>query len=371
MTRVRFGDVVTRANTKEDRHNTDLKYYVGGEHIDTGELQVIKRGLIEGSTIGPMFYFGFKKGQVLLTSRSPDLKKAGIVTFDGICSEKTFVIETADENVLLQEYLPFIVRSEDFWSFANDNKSGSVNYFINWTTFAKYEFNLPSIEEQKHAVDLLWAAENEKQAVRKTIKAAENYKHSFVHSMLESTSDLVGVDHYCELSKEKYKGDYSDVNAVELDCLEPETGRLLKTYNKVSGGSGYTLYHADNVLFGKLRPYLRKYHFAQEDGICCNEILVLTAKGDTNPWFLYYLISSEDFIEYNNSQTFGTKMPRTSWKIAKEFQVPKFDRAKQDKFVEQIKIIDHNLDDLRELEDNLQKFIYRGINTVQEDGYVQ
>ena len=34
MAVVRFGDVVQRANTKVDKDNTDLEFYVGGEHFD-------------------------------------------------------------------------------------------------------------------------------------------------------------------------------------------------------------------------------------------------------------------------------------------------------------------------------------------------
>ena len=73
MSKVKFSDVVVRANTKEDRYNTDLEFYVGGEHIDSDEVLIEKRGLIAGSTIGPMFYFGFKAGQVLFVSRNPHL----------------------------------------------------------------------------------------------------------------------------------------------------------------------------------------------------------------------------------------------------------------------------------------------------------
>lgn len=174
MTRVRFGDIVERANTKEDRFNTDKEFYVGGEHMESGEFLIVKRGTIKGSNIGPMFYFGFKAGQVLLASRSPDLKKAGMVTFDGICSEKTFVIQTKDESILLQTFLPAIVRSEAFWKYANDNQSGSVNHFINWSTFSNYEFNLPSIEEQQRASDLLWAMERTKNAYKKLIATTDD-----------------------------------------------------------------------------------------------------------------------------------------------------------------------------------------------------
>lgn len=119
MSKVIFGDVVRRANTKEDRHNTDKIYYVGGEHIESNEVLIENRGLIEGSTIGPMFYFGFKAGDVLFVSRNPHLRKAGMVTFDGICSEKTFVLETKDESVLLQRYLAFVMQSDHFWSYIN------------------------------------------------------------------------------------------------------------------------------------------------------------------------------------------------------------------------------------------------------------
>lgn len=174
MALVKFGDVVRRANTKEDRYNTERLYYVGGEHIECGEYRITKRGLIEGSTIGPMFYFGFKAGQILLASRSPDLRKAGMVTFDGICSEKTFVIETADESVLLQSYLPFIVRSNRFWEYANDNQSGSVNHFINWSTFSKYEFELPPVEEQARLSKILWAMVDLRDAYKRLLEETDN-----------------------------------------------------------------------------------------------------------------------------------------------------------------------------------------------------
>ena len=122
--RVKFSDVVRRANTKEDKDNTDKVFYVGGEHIDSNEVLITKRGLIAGSTIGPMFYFGFKAGQVLFVSRNPHLRKAGMVEFDGICSEKTFVLESIDENVLLQRYLPFVLQSDHFGHMRKPIKVG-------------------------------------------------------------------------------------------------------------------------------------------------------------------------------------------------------------------------------------------------------
>ena len=181
MSKVIFGDVVKRANTKEDRHNTDKLYYVGGEHIESNEVLIENRGIIEGSTIGPMFYFGFKAGDILFVSRNPHLRKSGIVTFDGICSEKTFVLETKDESVLLQRYLAFVMQSDHFWSYMEAHKSGSVNFFINWSTLAKYEFELPDIEKQKSVSDMLWAINNTKLSYRKLIVATRSLAKSKFH----------------------------------------------------------------------------------------------------------------------------------------------------------------------------------------------
>lgn len=186
MRTVKLSDVVKRANTKEDRFNTSLLYYVGGEHIETDNVVIKERGLIKGSTIGPMFYFGFKKGDVLLVSRNPHLRKSGMVFFDGICSEKTFVLETNDERILLQDYLPFIFQSDHFWEYAESHKSGSVNFFLNWSTLANYEFNLPELDEQKKLAEVLWQIVDTMESYKKLLaKTDEMVKAKFVE-LIES-----------------------------------------------------------------------------------------------------------------------------------------------------------------------------------------
>ena len=173
MAVVKFEDVATRVNTKEDRHNTDLVYYVGGDHIDSESLKVSKRGIIKGAPLGPMFYFGFKPGDILFVTRNPHLRKCAMVDFAGICSEKTLVIATKDETVLCQKYLAGVMQSDDFWDFLEENKSGSVNYFINWSTLAEYEFDLPPIEEQRALAEKLWAANDLKEKYRHLLAATD------------------------------------------------------------------------------------------------------------------------------------------------------------------------------------------------------
>jgi type I restriction enzyme S subunit len=67
------------------------------------------------------------------------------------------------------------------------------------------------------------------------------------------------------------------------------------------------------ILFGKLRPYFHKVGVAPVDGVCSTDIVVICPR--TPHWFAFMLgvISSDDFVEYTNAGSTGTKMPRTSW----------------------------------------------------------
>jgi len=81
-------------------------------------------------------------------------------------------------------------------------------------------------------------------------------------------------------------------------------------------------YHKCDVLVSNIRPYFRKIWFADRDGGCSNDILVLRAKDTCNPAFLYYLISNNSFFEYAVATSKGTKMPRGDKGAIMRYAVP-------------------------------------------------
>ena len=181
MPKVLLKDVVTRIKDKVDKDSTNLEYYIGGEHFDYAEVCITKRGVIQSSTIGPAFHMHFMPGDVLLMSRNPHLRKAGVVDFEGICSDVSYVCRTKDESVLMQRYLPFVFQTDHFWEFAERNKKGSTNFFLNWSDFEKYEFDLPGIEEQRKLTELLWAAQDTKMAYQELLlQSDELVKSQFI-----------------------------------------------------------------------------------------------------------------------------------------------------------------------------------------------
>ena len=226
---VKFADIVTRVNTKEDRFNTDKIYYVGGDHIDSNELMVHQRGIIKGSTIGPMFYCGFKAGDILFVTRNPHLRKCAVVDFDGICSEKTFVLATKDPSRLLQEYLALVMQSDDFWNYCEENKSGGVNFFLNWSTLADYEFSLPSIEEQKILADKLWAAYRVKESYRQLLATTDDMLKAKFTDMFGKTD--FPKSKISDLLADNFSGEWGE------DDVDGTGTSVIKTNNFNNDGS--------------------------------------------------------------------------------------------------------------------------------------
>lgn len=95
--------------------------------------------------------------------------------------------------------------------------------------------------------------------------------------------------------------------------------------------SGKSKFETKDVLFGKLRPYLRKAVIPGFAGVCSTDILVFTALEDTVPEYLLNLCHSDQFIKHAKATTTGVQHPRTSWPSLAEFQwnVPGKDEQRQ------------------------------------------
>lgn len=176
MARVRFGDVVKEIKINIDRATDNHEFYIAGEHMETENIHLTKRGRFEGSDVGPAFIRLFRPGQILYGSRRTYLKKVAVADFEGITSNTTFVLETKDQNVMMQELLPFIMLTDSFTEYAIRNSKGSTNPYILFSDLCAYEFELPAIEEQRILTKRLLACDNVKEA----------YKH-----LIASTDELV------------------------------------------------------------------------------------------------------------------------------------------------------------------------------------
>ena len=100
-------------------------------------------------------------------------------------------------------------------------------------------------------------------------------------------------------------------NVIALENIESWTGKYIETESSFE--SDAVKFKKNDVLFGKLRPYLAKVYLVENQGEAVGDIYVLRPNKLIHPQFLKFFMLSEKFIDYVNSSTNGTKMPRANW----------------------------------------------------------
>lgn len=107
----------------------------------------------------------------------------------------------------------------------------------------------------------------------------------------------------------------SDVNLprLEYEDIISNTGLLNKDLLKKKSNKKGIKFEKGDVLFGKLRPYLKNWLLASFEGIAVGDFWVLRSS-KTSPLFLYQLIQTEKFDIIAN-QSAGSKMPRSDWNL--------------------------------------------------------
>lgn len=110
---------------------------------------------------------------------------------------------------------------------------------------------------------------------------------------------------------------------IELEQMGSGSGRLLALATAREAISLKTVFRPGDVLFGKLRAYLRKFWLANTAGICSTEIWALRPTRAATGSFIRYLVETERFIEAA-SGSYGTHMPRSDWRMLRRlaFEVP-------------------------------------------------
>ncbi|MGB7448008.1 MAG: restriction endonuclease subunit S [Ornithinimicrobium sp.] len=171
-TSVRFGDVVTNVSeTVKEPSATGIDKVIALDHLDPGKLVIARYGDVADGTT---FTRRVRPGQTLFGKRRAYQRKAAYSEVDAICSGDILVLE-ADSERLSPRLLPFLVHSEGFFDHALGTSAGSLSPRTSWKALAKYEVDLPPLENQERIADLLWRIEHHKshlKELQRTVDAA-------------------------------------------------------------------------------------------------------------------------------------------------------------------------------------------------------
>ncbi len=100
-------------------------------------------------------------------------------------------------------------------------------------------------------------------------------------------------------------------------------------------------YLPNDILLSNIRPYFKKIWFSTREGGCSNDVLVVVAKDNILPKFLYYVLSDNNFFNYDTLTSKGTKMPRGTPNAIMKYLVPNISKEKQERIADILSAYDN------------------------------
>lgn len=125
-----------------------------------------------------------------------------------------------------------------------------------------------------------------------------------------------------------------------LEHIGQGTGRLSGVGKASDAASQKSIFQAGDILYGKLRPNLRKVARPNFGGICSTDIVVFRAGNDADPDFAFQVLQSESLIAHAVATAAGTKMPRTHARSITSFEIMLPPLAEQRRIAEVLRSVD-------------------------------
>lgn len=161
---------------------------------------------------------------------------------------------------------------------------------------------------------------------------------------------------------------------LELEDIEKDTGRLLKRV-KVSerkAKSTKSEFQIEDILYGKLRPYLNKVLVADQDGYSTTEIVSIRPYLSLCSEYCALALRSQEFVSYVTRLGQGTKMPRLRTEDAKVAAFPLPPLAEQHRIVDRVDELMTRCDRLeekfKEREDHRKRFTKASFASLTDSG---
>jgi type I restriction enzyme S subunit len=296
------------------------------------------------------------EGDVVITKDSETPDDIAIPTYISetipnlVCGYHLAILRSMEG--LESRFLHHLLQHNHYKYYFSTLANGATRFGLNLASIKNAFIPLPPLPEQKKIAAILSTWDQAIEKLEKLIELKEQRKKGLMQQLLTGKKRLPGFGKpvkkdgeipegwgkykfrsIVSLRKEKVSRDDTaeDLICIELVHIEQNTGRINGHTSLQNQASIKNRFQLDDVLFGKLRPYLRKYAITQTSGACSTEIWVLVSKKKyISPSFLYFFVQTDAFLK-DALTSFGSKMPRSDWGLVSEMiiRTPKVNEQKE------------------------------------------
>jgi type I restriction enzyme M protein len=216
----------------------------------------------------------------------------------------------ADRTKILPKLLFYILQSDYAKDYFITNAKTTTNISnLTFEDLSDFSFPLPSLNLQQQIVNelesyhqIVDSARNIIEKYKPMIKINPQWQAVSLNELFEATSEI--VDPQTKSGTIAYIG---------LENIEANTGMLVgNVYVDIKTiKSTKRIFTKGDILYGKLRPNLNKVWYAEFDGICSTDIIVLRPKNnDVLATFYAILMREKSFNTMVLNGVSGGQLPR-------------------------------------------------------------
>lgn len=219
--------------------------------------------------------------------------------------------------------------------------SATTIAIVNKSKLESCLFPVAPLNEQQRIVNriesLFTKLDRAKELIENTLAQFEQNKMAILHKAFtgeltvkwrkKNNIDLSSWKKYelkevFKVVKDKYNPQIENqiVNYIGLENIETSKGIINKN-NSSEVKSIKTKFKKDDVLYGKLRPYLNKHDVVNFDGICSTDILVFRFDNINTAKYINYYFNLPMFIQYAVENSSGINLPRVSEKTISKYKI--------------------------------------------------
>jgi len=296
--------------------------YLSLEHIESNTGRILREPSESLTDEGLSNTFAFNSQHILYGKLRPYLNKVALPNFSGRCT--TEAIPLIPKQNINKDYLAWILRRQETVNAAMRGKTGSRMPRANMTELLSLKIPLPPLPEQKRIVailtDRLSTIDKARTATEAQLKAAKALPAAYLREVFDRSE--------AQKWERKKLGEVAEIVAPQVDPKIPEYGELphvngeniesgtaqllyLNTAKQEGMTSGKYMFDAGDVLYSKLRPYLRKVVLVDFKGLCSADMYPI--KFDPrwlNSEFAVWLLLSDKFTSYANEASARSRMPK-------------------------------------------------------------
>ncbi|MCI6752343.1 MAG: restriction endonuclease subunit S, partial [Selenomonas bovis] len=152
-----------------------------------------------------------------------------------------------------------------------------------------------------------------------------------------------------------------DMWLLDMEDIEKGTGRIIRhklvKSSMIRGDKA--VFHKGDLLYSKLRPYLKKILIAPEDGICTSELVPFQVYQGINPLYAIWWLHSPSVDQKVNTASYGVKMPRVGKETMINLLLPLPPLAEQHRIVAKIEELLPDIDAYDKAQTKLQSIEQR------------